>query len=144
MRVCVNYKKLYAYTAKDHFPIPFTESILERVAGHEMYNFLDGFNGYNQVQIHPDDQHKTTFATKWGIYAYRVMPFRLTNAPSTFQRLMCQAFKDFLRKLLEIFMEDLCVRSTKGEHIECLRQTLVQCRVYGINLNPLKCQFIHT
>ena len=143
-RVCVDYKKLNAYTVKDHFPLPFTESILERVAGHEMYSFLDGFSGYNQVQIHQDDQHKTTFATEWGTYAYRVMPFGLTNAPSTFQRLMCHAFKDFLRKFLEIFMDDLCVYSTKGEHIDCLRQVLARCRAYGISLNPLKCQFMVT
>ena len=57
---------------------------------------------------------------------------------------MCHAFEDFLRKFLEIFMEDLCVYSTKGEHVECLWQVLARCRVYGISLNPLKCQFMVT
>lgn len=135
-RVCVDYKKLNAYTIKDHFPLPFTKSILERVAGHEMYSFLDGFSGYNQVRIHQDDQHKTTFATEWGTHAYMVMPFRLTNAPSTFQRIMCHAFKDFLIKFLEIFMDDLCVYSTKGEHIDYLRQVLARYRATTSALTP--------
>lgn len=64
-RVCVDYKKLNAYTVKDHFLLPFTESFLERVACHEMYSFLDVFGCYNKFQIHQDGQHKTTFATKW-------------------------------------------------------------------------------
>ena len=119
-RVCVHYKKLKVFMVKDHFPLTFTESVLERVGGQEIYSLLDDFSGYNQVQIHHDDQHKTTFATEWGTYDYKVVPFGLTNAPSTFQRLMCHAFKDFLRKFLEIFMDDLCVYSTKSEHIECL------------------------
>jgi len=63
----------------------------------------------------------------------------LTNVPSTFQRMMWHAFKDFLRKFLEIFMDDLCVYSTKGEHIDFLRQVLGCCKAYNIMLNTLKC-----
>ena len=73
--------------------------------------FLDGFSGYNQVSIDPKDQHKTAFATEWGIFAFRRMPFGLTNAPTTFQRLMSHAFKEYLREFLEIYMDDLCVHS---------------------------------
>ena len=63
LRVCVDFKKLNANTIKDHYPLPYTETILERLAGHEAYSFLDGFSGYNQVKIQASDQHKTTFAT---------------------------------------------------------------------------------
>ena len=80
-RVFVDYKKLNAFTVKDHFPLPFIKSILERVAGHEMYIFLDGFSGYNYVQIHHDDQHKTTFATEWGTYAYKGHALRIDKCP---------------------------------------------------------------
>ena len=59
--------------------------MLERVAGMSAYSFMDGFSGYNQVGIKPEDQHKTAFAIEWGIFAFRVMPFGLTNAPATFQ-----------------------------------------------------------
>ena len=91
--------------------LTITDHVLERVAGKSAYSFLDGFSGYNQVSIKEEDQHKTAFATKWGIYAYRVMPFGLTNAPATFQRLMTHAFKEYLRIFLEIFMDDLCIHT---------------------------------
>ena len=110
--------------------------MLERVAGHEAYSFLDGFSGYNQVSIDPKDQDKIAFATKWGIFAYRVMPFGLTNAPATFQRLMCHAFKEYLRDFLEIFMDDLCIHSSDCmEHIEHLKKIFEKCQVYNICLN---------
>ena len=91
--------------------MPIPDHVLERVAGKQAYSFLDEFSGYNQVSIKEEDQHKTAFATEWGIYAYRVMPFGLTNAPATFQRLMTHAFKEYLQIFLEIFMDDLCVHT---------------------------------
>ena len=100
-----------AATVRDHYPLPITNHVLERVAGKSAYSFLDGFSGYNQVSIKEEDQHKTAFATEWGIYAYRVMPFGLTNALATFQRLMTHAFKEYLWIFLEIFMDDLCVHT---------------------------------
>ena len=117
--------------------------MLEQVAGKRAYSFLEGFFGYNQLFIKEEDQHKTAFATEWGIYAYRVMPFGLTNAPATFQRLMSHAFKEYLRIFLEIFMDDLCVHSLhRHEHIENLRLVFEKCRVYRICLNPEKCNFM--
>ena len=87
LRVCVNLKKVNAAMIRDKYPLPIIDYVLERVAGKEAYNFLNGFSGYNQVSIDPQDQYKTLFATEWGIFAYRVMPFYLTNALATFQRL---------------------------------------------------------
>ena len=104
--VCVNYKKVNAATKRDNYPLPYTEHMLERVAGKEAYSFLDGFSGYNQVQVHPADRHKTAFATEWSVFAYIVMPFGLTNAPATFQQLICTIFKDMLMKELEVFVDD--------------------------------------
>ena len=95
------------------------------------------------MSIDPKDQHKTAFATEWGIFAYRVMPFGLTNAPATFQRLMCHAFKEYLRDFLEIFMDDLCIHSSdRMEHIEHLKKIFEKCQVYSICLNPEKCKFM--
>ena len=73
--VCVDYQKRNAATVIDAFPLPFTDGILDVVVGHEMYSFLDGFSGYNQVRMHPDDQEKTTFVTKWGVFVGVVMMF---------------------------------------------------------------------
>ena len=96
LRVCVNLKQVNATTIRDNYPLPITDHVIERVAGKAAYSFLDGFFGYNQVSIDPKDQHKTTFTTKWGIFAYPIMPFGLTNTPATFRRLMCHAFKEYL------------------------------------------------
>ena len=84
-RVCIDYRRLNFATRKDHFPLPFIDQMLERLAGHEYYCFLDGYSGYNQIAVVPEDQEKTTFTCPFGIFAYRRMPFGLCNAPATFQ-----------------------------------------------------------
>ncbi|CAL8988576.1 unnamed protein product, partial [Prunus brigantina] len=83
-RVCIDYRKLNTATSKDHFPLPFIDQMLERLAGHSHYCFLDGYSGYNQIAIAPEDQEKTTFTCPFGTFAYRRMPFGLRNAPATF------------------------------------------------------------
>nr|GEW48270.1 reverse transcriptase domain-containing protein [Tanacetum cinerariifolium] len=85
-RVCIDYRKLNDATRKDHFSLPFMDQMLERLAGNEFYCFLDGFSGYFQIRIYPQDQEKTTLTCLYGTFAYRRMPFGLCNAPGTFQR----------------------------------------------------------
>nr|GEV77567.1 reverse transcriptase domain-containing protein [Tanacetum cinerariifolium] len=85
-RVCIDYKKLNEATRKDHFILPFMDQMLEKLAENEFYCFLDGFSGYFQIPIDPQDQEKTTFTCPYGTFAYRRMPFGLCNAPGTFQR----------------------------------------------------------
>nr|GEU93118.1 reverse transcriptase domain-containing protein [Tanacetum cinerariifolium] len=92
-RVCIDYRKLNDATRKDHFPLPFMDQMLERLAGNEFYCFLDGFFGYFQILINPPDQEKTTFTCPYGTFAYRRMPFGLCNAPGTFQRPMTHLLK---------------------------------------------------
>ncbi|GJV32474.1 reverse transcriptase domain-containing protein [Tanacetum coccineum] len=94
-RVCIDYRKLNDATRKDHFPLPFMDQMLERLAGNEYYCFLDGFSGYFQIPIDPLDQEKTTFTCPYGTFAYRRMPFGLCNAPGTFQRCMVAIFPDY-------------------------------------------------
>nr|GFB73573.1 reverse transcriptase domain-containing protein [Tanacetum cinerariifolium] len=84
-RVCIDYRKLNEDTKKDHFPLPFMDHMLERLAGNEYYCFLDGFSGYFQIPIDPKDQEKTTFTCPYRTFAYKRMPFGLCNAPGTFQ-----------------------------------------------------------
>ena len=84
IRVCVDYRKLNAATVTDAFPLPFTDGVLDAVAGHEVYSFLDGFSGYNQIRMHPDDQEKTAFVTEWGVFVAVVMMFGLKTASATF------------------------------------------------------------
>jgi len=83
-RMCIYYRKLNAATRKDHFPLPFIDQMLERLANHKYYCFLDGYSGFFQIPIHPDDKEKTTFTCPYGTFAYWRMPFGLCNAPTTF------------------------------------------------------------
>ncbi|GKC11023.1 reverse transcriptase domain-containing protein [Tanacetum coccineum] len=108
-RVCIDYRKLNEATRKDHFPLPFMDQMLERLVGNEFYCFLDGFSGYFQIPIDPQDQEKTTFTCPYGTFAYRRMPFGLCNAPGTFQRCMMAIFHDMIEKTMEVFMDDFSV-----------------------------------
>ena len=83
-RVCIDYRKLNTATKKDHFPLPFIDQMLDRLAGHPHFCFLDGYSGYNQIAIALEDQEKTTFTCPYGTFAFRRMPFGLCNAPTTF------------------------------------------------------------
>ncbi|GKB18551.1 reverse transcriptase domain-containing protein [Tanacetum coccineum] len=108
-RVCIDYQKLNDATRKDHFPLPFMGQMLERLAKNEFYCLLDGFSGYFQIPIDPQDQEKTTFTCPYGTFAYRRMPFGLCNAPGTFQRCMVAIFHDMIEKTMEVFMDDFLV-----------------------------------
>ncbi|MCO5599653.1 hypothetical protein L7F22_053758 [Adiantum nelumboides] len=91
-RVCVDYKPLNVATKRDHFPLPFQDEILNKVAGYERYTMCDGYSRYFQIRIAEEDQKNTTFVIAWGCFAYRVMPFGLTNAPALFQRFVTHVF----------------------------------------------------
>ena len=97
-RVCIDYRRLNQATRKDHYPLPFIDQMLERLAGKSHYCFLDGYTGYFQIHIASEDQEKTTFTCPFGTFAYRRMPFGLCNAPGTFQRCMVSIFSDFLEE----------------------------------------------
>ncbi|MCO6516940.1 MAG: RNA-directed DNA polymerase, partial [Snodgrassella sp.] len=142
-RVCIDYRKLNAMTRKDHFPLPFLDQMLERLAGHEFYCFLDGYSGYNQIVIAPEDQEKTTFTCPFGTFAYRRMPFGLCNAPATFQRCMVSIFSDYVEKIIEIFMDDFSVFGNSFDHcLNNLTLILKRCVETNLVLNWEKCHFM--
>ena len=142
LRICIDYRKLNAATKKDPYPLPFTEEVLDVVAGYDMYTFLDGRCGYYQIMIAPEDRHKTTFITEWGAFVWLVMPFGLTNAPPIYQRAVNKAFKEYLGIFMKLFLEDFTVYSDIPDHLHKLRLCFEKCREYGISLNPAKCAFL--
>ncbi|KAM1972666.1 hypothetical protein ACFX16_019455 [Malus domestica] len=142
-RVCIDYRKLNNTTRKDHFPLPFIDQMLERLAGHSFYCFLDGYSGYNQIVIAPEDQEKTTFTCPFGTFAYRRMPFGLCNAPATFQRCMVSIFSDFIEKIIEVFMDDFSVFGDSFDGcLENLTLILKRCMETNLVLNWEKCHFM--
>nr|GEZ17319.1 reverse transcriptase domain-containing protein [Tanacetum cinerariifolium] len=108
-RVCIDYRKLNDATRKDHFPLPFMNQKLERLAGNDYYYFLDGFSGYFQISIDPQDQKKTTFTRPYGTFAYRRMAFGLCNSPGMFQRCMMAIFHDMIEEIMKFFMDDILI-----------------------------------
>ena len=117
--------------------------MLDRLAGHEYYCFLDGYSGYNQISIAPEDQEKTTFTCPYGTFAFRRMPFGLCNAPGTFQRCMMAIFYDMVERTIEIFMDDFSVMGNSFDNcLENLRTILARCEETNLVLNWEKCHFM--
>ena len=144
-RVCIDYRKLNTATRKDHFPLPFIDQMLDRLEGHPHFCFLDGYSGYNQIAIAPEDQEKTTFTCPFGTFAFRRMPFRLCNAPGTFQRCIMSIFSDLAEEVMEIFMDDFTVYGSSLE--QCLHNlgtVLQRCKDKNLVLNWEKCHFMVT
>ena len=142
-RVCIDYRKLNAVTRKDHFPLPFIDQMLERLAGHSYYCFLDGYSGYFQIAIAPEDQEKTTFTCPFGTFAYRRMPFGLCNAPATFQRCMVSIFSDYIEHIIEVFMDDFTVYGDSFDNcLHNLTLVLQRCIETNLVLNSEKCHFM--
>ncbi|GAU50734.1 hypothetical protein TSUD_410570 [Trifolium subterraneum] len=142
-RVCIDYRRLNQATRKDHFPLPFIDQMLERLAGKSHYCFLDGFSGYFKIHIAPEDQEKTTFTCPFATFAYRRMPFGLCNAPGTFQRCMTSIFSDFIENCMEVFMDDFTVYGASFDAcLTSLNLVLARCIETDLVLNFEKCHFM--
>ena len=127
-RVCIDYRKLNIATRKDHYPLLFIDQMLDRLVGHPHFCFLDGYFGYNQIAIAPEDQKKTTFTCPYGTFAFRMMTFGLRNAPATFQRCMMSMFSNLVEEAMEIFTDDFSVYGSSFEKcLEDLEKVLQRC-----------------
>ena len=142
-RMCIDYRKLNEATRKDHFPLPFMDQMLERLAGQAYYCFLDGYSGYNQIAVDPKDQEKTAFTCPYGVFAYRRMPFGLCNAPTTFQRCMLAIFLNMVEKSIEVFMDDFSVFGPSFDTcLDNLEKVLQRCVETNLVLNWEKFLFM--
>ena len=100
--------------------------MLDRLVRQSHYCFLDGYSGYNQIAIAPKDQEKTIFTCLYGTFAFRMIPFGLCNAPTTFQRCIMSMFSDLVEEAMEIFMDDFSVYGSSFENCLEILETVVQ------------------
>ncbi|KAG8493371.1 hypothetical protein CXB51_010931 [Gossypium anomalum] len=138
----VDYRDLNKVSPKDNFPLPHIDTLVDNTAGYSLFSFMDGFSGYNQIKMHPEDMSKTTFVTLWGTFCYKVMPFGLKNAGATYQRAMVTLFYDMMHKEIEVYVDDMIAKSrTEEEHVQVLRKLFLRLRKFQLKLNPAKCTF---
>ncbi|XP_070017172.1 uncharacterized protein [Nicotiana sylvestris] len=127
-RICMDYRKLNLATRKDHFPLPFIDQMLDRLAGRSHFCFLDEYSGYNQISIALEDREKTAFTCPYGIYSFQRMSFGLCNAPATFQRCMITIFIDMVEDKMEVFIDDFSmVGNSFDDCLVNLRRVLKRC-----------------
>jgi hypothetical protein len=142
IRLCVDFRNLNRSSKKDNYPLPKMEHILQRVIGTSRISMINGFSGYNQISVMPEDREKTTFTTPWGTFMYAKMPFGLMNAGETFQRAMDIAFIGEKDQFVVIYLDDITVFSRSDEEHRChLRKVFSKCRRFGLSLNPKKSLF---
>lgn len=142
VRMCVDYRDLNRASPKDDFPLPHIDMLVDNTAGNHMFSIMDGFSGYNQIKLFWDDKEKTCFITLWGTFCYKVMPFGLKNAGATYQRAMVTLFHDLMHKEMEVYVDDMIVKSRSDEdHIRILEKVFKRLRKYQLKLNPTKCTF---
>ena len=141
-RVCIDFIDLNKACPKDPFPMPKIDQLVDATIGHPRMSFLDAFQGYYQIPLALDDQEKTAFVTPIGNYHYKVIPFGLKNSGSTYQRMMTRMFESLLGKNIEIYIDDMVVKSKMvSEHLEDLRIIFEVLRNYKLRLNASKCSF---
>ncbi|KAK5793149.1 hypothetical protein PVK06_034286 [Gossypium arboreum] len=139
--MCVDYRDLNQASPKDNFLLPHIDTLVDNTAKHSLFSFMDGFSGYNQIKMAPEDMEKTTFVTMCGTFCYLVMPFGLKNAGATYQRAMVM-FHDMMYKEIEVYVNDMIAKSKRErEHVGNLRKLFERLRKFQLKLNPAKCTF---
>ncbi|CAI5474719.1 unnamed protein product [Closterium sp. Yama58-4] len=142
LRMCIDYRALNATTVKNKFPVPRVEDLLDAVQGARVFSKIDLRSGYHQIRVVPEDQHKTAFRTKQGLYEFRVLPFGLTNAPATFQTLMNTVLSEFLGSFVVVYLHDILIFSkSKEEHVQHLQKVFEVLRREKLYAKQSKCEF---
>ena len=142
LRFCVDYRGLNAMTVKNRYPLPLIRETLDRLAKAKYYTKLDIIAAFNKLRMAYGDEWKTAFRTRYGLYEYNVLPFGLTNGPSSFQNFINDTLHDFLNVFCTAYMDDILIYSnSKKEHTQHVRQVLERLRAAGLQVDIEKCEF---
>jgi hypothetical protein len=142
--VCIDFHNLNKATAKDEYPMPIADMLINNASGHRVISFLDGNDDYNKIFMAEEDMSKMAFHCPGfiGLFEWVVMTFGLENVGPTYQRAMNLIFHDLLGIILELCIDDVVVESDSMDgHLADLRLALERMRRYGLKMNPLKCAF---
>ena len=141
-RMCVDYTDLNKACPRDAYPLPSIDRLVDGAAGHAILSFLVAYSDYNQIPMVDEDKIKTAFITEEANLYYKVMSFGLKNVGATYQRLMDRVFQPLLGKSVEVYVNDIIVKSPNAQqHSADLTQVFKALRTYNIRLNPEKCTF---
>ena len=142
LRLCVDYRQLNTVTKSDHYPIPRIDDNLDRLANCSYFSILDLASGFHQMPLDVDSEELTSFNTRYGQFKYRVMPFGLKNAPSSFQRMMNIVLHDLVDRICVVYIDDILIYSkSKEEHIKHIKLILDRLREYNLVACLDKCRF---
>ena len=145
LRVCIDFRDLNNATPKDEYHMPIADMLVDSASRNEILSFMDGYFSYNQIFIAKDDVSKTAFQylRALGTYEWVIIPFGLKNAGVTYQRVMNAIFHEFIRKLMEVYIDDVVVKSDKKDtYLDHLRKAFERMRKHGLKMNPLKCALV--
>lgn len=141
-RVCIDYTDLNKATPEDYYPLPTIDQLIDATAGHVLFSFLDDYSGYSQIVFALEDQPKIAFIMHRSVYSYRVLPMGLMNARATYQRTMNKSFADQIGKNLEVYVDDMIVKSkAKEDHLNDWEETFNTLQKFQLRLNLTKCSF---
>jgi hypothetical protein len=142
--IYVDFKNLNRATPKDEYPMPVADLLINSTLGNNVISFLDDNAGYNQIFMAKEHVNKTAFRCPGfvGLFEWVVMTFGLKNASATYQRAMNLIFHNLLGVLMEVYINDVVVKSVGfEEHMTDLKMLLERMKKYGLRMNPLKCAF---
>ncbi|KAG5727749.1 hypothetical protein E4T56_gene20776 [Termitomyces sp. T112] len=144
LRLCVDYWGLNKVTKKNRYPLPLIRDLVDHLCSAKIYTKIDLHSGYNNVWIAPEHEWKTAFCTRYGLFEYLIMPFRMANSPATFQYFMNDIFHDMNNVFVIVYLDNILIYSNSlAEHLEHIRHVLERLQEYHLHAKPKKCSF-HT
>lgn len=144
LRMVIDYPGLNRITIRDRYAIPRIDTLIDKLKGAKVFTSLNLLSGYHQVRLREEDVPKTAPDNPFALYEFKVLPFGLTNAPATFQRLMNEIFHDFIwAGFVVVSLDDLLIFSTTSqEHLQHVHRVMKRLRTSSLFENLPKCEFM--